>query len=91
MLEDDGTFKIDASGSHSKLKKIHKNIIKNIDDIKVIEVSSDEKLQSSALLTLLQTIKMSKPDISIPLIDNEGGTLSGLGNFVIIEKNNSYA
>ena len=88
MLEDNGTFKIDVGESHSKLKKIHKDVVKNIENIKIIQVSNDEELQSSALLSLLKTIKQSKPDISIPLVDDQDVNIAGLGKFIIMDKNN---
>jgi hypothetical protein len=89
MLDDNGIFKIDSSCSHSKLGEIHNKILENIKDIKMIEISEDEALQSSALLSLLKTIKQSKPDIAIPLIENESGKLFGLGNFVIMDRKNN--
>lgn len=87
MLESNGVFKIDTGLSHNELKKVHKNIVKDIKSIKTIEISQENELKSSALLSLLKTIKLSKPNISIPIIDDQKGEINGLGCFVIVNNN----
>jgi len=42
-------------------------------------------LKSSALLSLLVSIKNFKPEISIPLIEKKDSFLNGLGTFSIIK------
>jgi hypothetical protein len=85
MLSNDNIFAIDASTAHSELEKIHKEIVKNIDKIKTIEIKQDEDIKSSALLSLLVSIKNSKPEIGIPLIDEQNNFLKGLGKFSIVK------
>ena len=85
MLEDNGIFKIDAGVSHSELGEVHKDIVKNIKSINTIEISEDDELKSSALLSLLICIKNSKPEIKIPLIEKQNSFLNGLGSFSIVK------
>jgi hypothetical protein len=87
MLDDNGIFKISADCSHDKLQEVHNSILENIKDIKTIEVNQDNALQSSALLSLLKIVKQNKPDITIPIIENNNGNLLGLGNFTIMDTN----
>ncbi|MGM0519899.1 MAG: hypothetical protein ACQERD_09685 [Campylobacterota bacterium] len=89
MLENNGVFKIDASCPHHKLEEIHKEILNNINNIKEINVIEDDALESAGLLSLLQTIRKSHPDIEIPLFKNKNSKLLGLGNFVIVDTNSS--
>ena len=85
MLTNDNIFTIDASTPHSELASIHSDIIKNINEIKTVEVKMDDELKSSALLSLLVSIKNSKPEIVIPLIDKKDNFLKGLGRFSIVK------
>ncbi len=82
---DNNIFAIDGSTSHGELSKVHKDILKNIKDIKTIEVKQENEIQSSALLSLLICIKNSKPKIKIPLIDKQNSFLNGLGSFSIVK------
>lgn len=88
MLEDNGIYKIDSSVSHNKLKKIHKEILKNIAEIKTIQIDQTDSLGSSALLSLLKIIKSTHPEINIPLIEEKESYLKGIGKLIIIDKNN---
>lgn len=84
MLSDNNIFTIDASIEHSELEKTRQDIIQNINNIKTIEVKQDDEIKSSGLLSILVTIKHSKPDIKIPLIDEQNSFLKGLGTFSIV-------
>lgn len=89
MLDENKVFKIDLGCSHEQLQEVHRHILEVIKDIKVIEIDQNEALQSSALLSLLKTIKQSEPDIEIPLLQSPNATLQGLGNFEIMHENKS--
>lgn len=84
MPKDNNIFTINVSTSHSELENVHKDILKNIDKIEIIEVKQDGEINSSALLSLLICIKNSKPEIKIPLIDEQNSFLNGLGKFSIV-------
>ncbi len=84
MLNDDNIFTINASIDHSELEKIYKKIVKNINKIKTIEIKQDDDIQSSALLSILVSVKSSNPNIKIPLIDEQNSFLKGLGRFSIV-------
>jgi hypothetical protein len=85
MLMDNNIFTIDISTSHSDLANVHKDVLKNIDKIETIELKQDEQINSSALLSLLFCIKNSKPNIKIPLIDEQNSFINGLGKFSIVK------
>ena len=85
MLTNDHIFTIDTSTPHNELVKVHKDIVKNIDKIETIEIKQGDEINSSALLSLLICIKNSKPNIKIPLIDEENSFLKGLGAFSIVK------
>lgn len=85
MLNENQVFTIEASIAHSEIEKVHKDIVENIDKIKTIEIKQEEALKSSALLSLLVSIKNFKPEISIPLIEKKDGFLNGLGTFSIVK------
>ena len=84
MLENNGIYNIDAGVSHNELDEIHKDIVKNIKNIKIIQISDDDELKSSSLLSLLICVKNSKPKVKIPLIDEQNSFLNGLGKFSIV-------
>ena len=88
MLGENGIFQIDSSTPHSELENIYKEILKNLKEIKVIEVNQTADLSSAALITLLKTVKFNNLSINIPLIENQDGYINGVGKFVIIERNN---
>ena len=88
MLGENGVFQIDSSTPHSELENIYKEILKNLKEIKVIEVNQTADLSSAALITLLKTVKFNNLSINIPLIENQDGYIKGVGKFVIIERNN---
>ena len=85
MLTNDHIFTIDASTPHSELTNVHKSIVENIDKIETIDVKQGDEIGSSALLSLLISIKSSNPKIKIPLIDDEKSSLNGLGSFSIVK------
>ena len=85
MLDQNQIFTIDASIPHSEIDKVHKDIVENIDNIKTIEIKQEEGLKSSALLSLLVSIKHFNPEISIPLIEKKDSSLNGLGTFSIVK------
>lgn len=89
MLDKNGAYQINSSCPHNELDGVHKDILENIDNIKVINIIEDDSLESSALITLLHTIKKSYPNITIPLLENKNSNLKGLGDFVIVETNSS--
>lgn len=86
MLEENGVYQIESSTAHAEIANIHKDILKNIKEIKTIEINQTDDLSSSALISLLKTIKSNNPDINIPLIDTKEGNIKGVGKFVIIGK-----
>lgn len=88
MLGENGIFQIDSSTPHSELENIYKEILKNLKEIKVIEVNQTADLSSAALITLLKTVKFNNLSINIALIENQDGYIKGVGKFVIIERNN---
>ncbi len=88
MLGENGVFQIDSSTPHSELENIYKEILKNLKEIKTIEIIQTADLSSAALITLLKTVKFNNLSINIPLIDNKEGYIKGVGKFVIIERNN---
>ena len=85
MLDSNNIFTIDIAVVHSELEAVYKEIIKNLNGIKTIEIKGDDDLQTSSLISLLVSIKNSKPDISIPLIDHQNSFLKGLGKFSILK------
>ena len=88
MLGENGIFQIDSSTPHSELENIYKEILKNLKEIKTIEIIQTADLSSAALITLLKTVKFNNLSINIPLIENQDGYIKGVGKFVIIERNN---
>lgn len=87
MLEENGVFTLNLSCEHKELKNIHNEILNNINKIRKIMIIEDDILSSSALISLLVTIKSNYPTINIPLID-DNLFIKGVGNLTIIDKNN---
>lgn len=76
--QEDGKLIIPASLSNDELLSFAKEIASEIDEIKSVEID-DSLIESSALFTLLASIKKSNPKVSIPILDESIVQINGVG------------
>jgi hypothetical protein len=70
MLFDGDVLTIEAELSLDEIREFEQFVRSRIDYIETIEIDMEKPLQSSALLAILISLKRTRPDLKIPLIDN---------------------
>ncbi|MGD9968949.1 MAG: hypothetical protein AB7S65_00700 [Sulfuricurvum sp.] len=69
-MEFDGdTLTIDANMSLEELREFESFIRPRLEYIETIELDSSMPVRSSALITLLSSIKKTRPEITIPFLE----------------------
>lgn len=79
MLFDGDVLTIEAELSLDEIREFEQFVRSRIDYIETIEVDMEKPLQSSALLAILISLKRTRPDLKIPLIDNGKTTSEAYG------------
>jgi hypothetical protein len=70
-MEFDGdTLTVDADMSMDEIVEFEEFIRSRIDYVEVIEVEESGALQSSSLLSLLASLKKTRPELRIPYLEN---------------------
>jgi len=74
---------IKANIEHNQLEKVYQDILSSINSIEQIDISEDDALASSGLISMLVSLKQSNENIKIPLLDDENCILNSLGKFSV--------
>jgi len=87
LVNNEGVLNISATLDNSELAQVAKDIKDNISTIKRVDVDTKSGVTSSALFTLLASIKKAKSDIVVPYLDdNSCVNINGLGDVRFIKK-----
>ncbi len=75
----DGVLIIDAKSSNDSLESLAKEILLNIEDVKEVIVDDALGVESSALFSLLVSIRKTAPNIAIDFLDKPSINVEGIG------------
>ncbi len=75
----DGVLIIDAKSSNDSLESLAKEILLNIQEIKEVVVDDTLGVESSALFSLLASIRKTAPEIKIDFLDKPSVKIEGTG------------
>ena len=76
-------MKLDTTVEQNNLNIVYEEILEKIEEIEQIDIKEDVFLETSAILSLLVSAKISNKEIEIPLIDDENFIVKSLGNISI--------
>lgn len=85
MNIENGVLKIDSDLDNLELEKLSQEIKNSIEEIKEVIIDEKSVIASSCLFTLLFSIKNTKNDISIPVLEKDVD-IESFGNVTIINK-----
>ncbi|ABB44251.1 hypothetical protein Suden_0973 [Sulfurimonas denitrificans DSM 1251] len=75
----DGVLIIDAKSSNDSLNTLAKDILQNISEIKEVVVDDTLGVESSALFSLLVSIRKTAPHVKINFLDKPSIHVEGIG------------
>lgn len=76
----DDILTINGKADNKELSALAKEILEHIDTIKEIVVSYEDGIESSALFSLLYSIRKTNPDINIPFLAEVVKHINGIGS-----------
>lgn len=75
----EGTLTIDAKADNKTLDALAKEILTHLQEIKEITVDDSLGIESSALFSLLASIRKTAPHIKITFLDTDALKIEGIG------------
>jgi len=82
----DGILTIDSNLDNEQLVALSKEIEINLETIKEIQIDAEVAPASSALFSLLTSVKKAKKEIFIPVLEQDTTNIAGLGDVRFITK-----
>lgn len=74
---------IDASWDNAKISQLAEDIVANLSDIQEVEVDDSGGVESSAVFSLLASVRKTAPHIKISFIDKDFVEVKGIGTISI--------
>lgn len=79
----DGVLNIDAKIDNEQITLLSKMILQQIEQVKEICVDASNGVASSALFSLLASVKKTAPHIHIALLEGDVAQIEGIGKMSI--------
>lgn len=80
-----GVLYIDSNLNNQEIQELSEEIKNSIEEIKEVIIDEKSVITSSCLFTLLCSIKKSKNDVLIPILEKQTN-IEGFGNVTIIKE-----